>query len=151
MNPSTDPVPQQTPSSAEFVDELMRVCFDRVSAGAIDRYTDSPHVRIMYAAVAEAFPDATFIRMWCVADSIRVAVGGVARGAHRGPWRGVPATGRRVETLATLMFEVSDGRVVDLMVVTDSLAIAEQLRVSEPLGPKACQLGAAGLVAPPAG
>jgi hypothetical protein len=49
------------------------------------------------------------------------------------------------------MFEVSDGRVVDLMVVTDSLAIAEQLRVSEPLGPKACQLGAAGLVAPPAG
>jgi predicted ester cyclase len=151
MNPFTVTRPQDPCSAARFVGGLMQDCFDPVSVGAIDRYTDSPRVRMMYAALVEAFPDATFARLWCVADDSRVAVGGLARGTHLGRWRGVPATGRRVETLATLMFEVSDARVVDLMVVTDSLAIAEQIRITAPVGPKACQLGVVGVVSPTAG
>lgn len=133
-------------TGAELIDRLLADCFQPVSPRSIDRYSDSPRVRGIYAAVVEAFPDATFTPLWSVADRDRVAVGGVTRAIHGGTWRNVPATGRSIEVLATVMFETSDGGVVDLMVVTDSLAIAEQLGVVEPLGSKACELLPGGTV-----
>lgn len=139
MNNSSK-APAGTANPAELVDRLLADCFQPVSPRSIDRYSDSPRVRGIYAAVAEAFPDATFTPLWSVAGQDRVVVGGITRATHRGTWRDVAATGRTIEVLATVMFETSDGGVVDLMVVTDSLAIAEQLGVVQPLGPKACEL-----------
>jgi len=133
-------------TSVKMIDRLLADCFQPVSPRSIDRYSDSPRVRGLYAAFVEAFPDATFTPLWSVADGDRVAVGGVTRAIHGGTWRDVPATGRSIEVLSTVMFETSDGGVVDLMVVTDSLAIAEQLGAVEPLGSKACELLPAGTV-----
>lgn len=134
---STRPIPA---TGSELIDRLLAECFQPVSPRSIDRYSDSPRVRGIYAAVTEAFPDATFSPLWSVAEQDRVAVGGITRATHGGTWRDLPATGRQIEVLATVMFETSDGGIVDLMVVTDSLAIAEQLGVVQPLGPKACEL-----------
>ena len=104
---------------------------------AIDRFTDSPRVRGIYAAIVEAFPDATFAPLWRVIEGDRVAIGGITRATHLGLWRDVPATGRPIEVLGTVMLELSDGAIVDLMVVSDSLAIAEQLGgVVGGLGPR---------------
>lgn len=131
--------PTSSPSSIDLIRKVLVDCFDPVSPHAIDRYSDSPRVRGIYAAVVEAFPDAAFTPLWTVAEEDRVVVGGVTRATHDGTWRDLPATGRSIEVLATVMFETSDGAVVDLMVVTDSLAIAEQIGLVEPLGPKACE------------
>jgi predicted ester cyclase len=137
MNNSSDTRPALS-TGADLIDRLLADCFQPVSPRSIDRYSDSPRVRNLYAADVEAFPDATFSPLWSVADNDRVAVGGITRATHGGTWREVPATGRRIEVLATVMFETSAGGVVDLMVVTDSLAIAEQVGAVQPLGPKAC-------------
>ena len=47
---------QQSPVShaSTMVGQLVHECFAPVSPGAIDRYTDSPRVRGMYAAIVEA-------------------------------------------------------------------------------------------------
>jgi predicted ester cyclase len=121
-----------------MIDRILSECFSPVSPHAIDRYSDSPRVRGIYAAVVESFPDATFTPQWSVADDRRVALGGLVAATHRGEWRGVSPTGRRIDVLATVMLELADNGVVDLMVVTDSLALAEQVGAVEELGPKAC-------------
>jgi len=128
-----------TTSAQALTAELVHECFESATPHAIDRFSDSPKVRAMYAATVGAFPDATFRTLWQVLDDDRLVLGGVVTATHRGPWRDVPATGRRIEVLVTIMVEHSDGRVVDMMVVTDTLALAEQLGVVEPLGPKACE------------
>lgn len=126
--------------AAGFVGRVLHDCFDQVSPGAIDRYTSDGRLRAMYASVVEAFPDARLSRLWHVVEEGRAVVGGIVTGTHLGTWRDVPATGRTIEVLSTVMVDVADDELVDLMVVTDSLALAEQLGLVEPFAPKACQL-----------
>lgn len=127
-----------TTTTSALVSSILTDCFAPATPHSIDRYTDSPRVRGIYAAVIESFPDASFTPLWSVADDRRVAIGGLTRATHLGTWRDVPATGRAIEVLTTMMLELSGGGIVDLMVVTDSLAIAEQIGAVDPLGPKSC-------------
>lgn len=140
MDELRHPGPTTPSGMADLVDELVRDCLDPVSPGAMDRLTAVPRIRAMYAAIVEAFPDARFSTLWRVVEGRRAALGGVVSGTHLGTWRDVAATARRIELLTTVMVEVADGAVVDLMVVTDSLALAEQIGLLEPVGPKACEL-----------
>lgn len=142
MNALMHPRPATRSDVADLVDELVRDCLDTVSPGSMDRYTEDPRVRAMYASIVEAFPDARFSSLWRVVEGRRAALGGVVTGTHLGPWRDVPATGRRIEVLATVMVEVAEDTVADLMIVTDTLAMAEQLGLLDPLGPKACEVPA---------
>jgi predicted ester cyclase len=127
-------------TAVSLVGRMMRNCFDQVSPGAIDQYTTDGRIRAMYASVVQAFPDARLSRLWYVVEASRAVVGGVVTGTHLGTWRDVPATGRRFEVLSTVMVEVAEEEVVDLMVVTDSLGLAEQLGLVEPFAPKACEM-----------
>lgn len=142
MNALMHPRPPTRRAVAEVVDELVRDCFDPVSPGSMDRYTVDQRIRAMYGSIVEAFPDARFSSLWRVVEGRRAALGGLVAGTHLGPWRDVTATGRHIEVLATLMVEVVDGTVADLMIVTDTLAMAEQLGLLDPLGQKACEVPA---------
>jgi steroid delta-isomerase-like uncharacterized protein len=121
-------------------ERLVQACFDPVRPAEFDRFTADERARFIFAAFGEAFPDARLRVDSMTADERRVVVGGSMEGTHLGPWRGVAASGRRVDVMvvATLTFE--DGRITGISVVTDSLALAEQIGVVEPLAPKACQL-----------
>ncbi len=50
-----------------------------------------------------------------------------ARGMHRGPFQGVPPTGRGWTASCTALFRVEDGRIRDFWLTWDSLAILEQV------------------------
>ena len=125
--------------TAHVADDFLATCLTPVSPGAIDRLSTDPKVRAMYAAAAEAIPDARFTPLWRTVDGTRAVFGGIVRGTHGGTFRDVPATGRPIEVLAVMMIECVGGAIVDLMVLTDSLAMAEQIGVLTPLGPKACE------------
>ncbi|MEU7239983.1 ester cyclase [Streptomyces sparsogenes] len=59
------------------------------------------------------------------------------RGTHRGPWLGVPATGRAVEFSQTLIFRVEDGpggRIAEIWYETDALGTLITLGAAPPLG-----------------
>ena len=133
-----------TPTTTELADRVCRECFAPVSPGAMDPLTDSPTALAMYEAFVEAFPDARFTPEWRVVEGDRAAMGGVMTGTHLGPWLDVPPSGRHVEFLAISLLQFRDGKLVDLMVVQDSLAVAVQIGAAAPLGPKACEV-----VAPP--
>jgi predicted ester cyclase len=126
-------------TAARLADEFVVHCLSPVSPGAVDRFSADPKVRAIYAAAAAAFPDACFSPRWRVVEGNRAVFGGVVRGTHGGTFRGIPATGRSVEMLAVVMIECCQGAVVDLMVLPDTLAMAEQIGLLHPLGPKACE------------
>lgn len=123
--------------TARLADDFLS-CLNPVSPRAVDRLTDVPKVRAMYAAALEAIPDARFTPDWTVVDGTRAVVGGTVRGRHLGEFRGVAATGRVLEVLAVLMIEREGDSIADLMILPDSLAMAEQIGLLPPLGPKAC-------------
>jgi predicted ester cyclase len=133
-----------TAATAELVARFLATCLDPADPNAIDDFTTSPKIRAMHAGLCAAFPDARLVPAWRVVEGNRAAVGGTIRGTHLGEWRGVPATGRAVEAMSIAMLEWVEDELVDLSVVPDTLAIAEQLGLVPTLGPKSCQLGAVG-------
>lgn len=118
---------------------FLATCLQPVFPGAIDRLSTDPKVRAVYAAAVEAIPDAHFTPHWRTVEGRRAVFGGTVHGTHRGTFRDIPATGRPIEILTVVMIECEAGAITDLMVVTDSLAMAEQIGLLPPLGPKACE------------
>lgn len=127
-------------ANAALARRIVRDCFDPVRPDAMARLCSDERGVFLFAAFGSAFPDARFIVDWVTADDKRVAIGGGIEATHAGPWRGVAATGRRISVAVVVSLRVLDGRIVETSVVTDSLAVAEQVGAVEPFAPKACQV-----------
>lgn len=74
---------------------------------------DRQHALAAFREIAAAFPDARHEVLAMVAENDIVVARVSASGTHRGPFRGVPATGRVVTMVTTVMYRVRDGRIVD--------------------------------------
>jgi steroid delta-isomerase-like uncharacterized protein len=93
-----------------------------------DRRTGVDEVRAYYAELLGALPDLEIDlrRRHAGADSVIVEV--VIRGTHRGPWRGLPATGRRVEFPLCGIFTFDSGdRLAGERIYYDRAAVLGQL------------------------
>ena len=84
------------------------------------------------AATRAAFPDVEVTFDCMVAEGDLVAYQCTWRGTHRGAWRGIAPTGRRVEWRATCFRRVVDGKVVEAWGTYDWLAVLEQLGAVPP-------------------
>lgn len=73
------------------------------------------------------FPDLQWRRIVVVAEGDRLAAHLRARGTHRGPFRGVPATGRHVSIAAFAVHRVAAGRLVETAGTDDGAALLAQL------------------------
>jgi len=85
---------------------------------------DEPIDRDGFAAMVTAwftkFPDFTAtVDDLFSADDGRVVTRVTYRGTHRGPWAGLPATGRSFSALGLDVFTVRDGRIVEHWHSTD--------------------------------
>jgi len=93
-----------------------------------DRRTGVDGVRSYYAELLDALPDLKIDtkRLHAAADGVIVEV--VIRGTHRGPWRGLPATGRRVEfPLCGIFTFDADDRLAGERIYYDRAAVLGQL------------------------
>jgi ketosteroid isomerase-like protein len=126
-------------ANLDLANELLTRCFDPVRPDEFARFCADERGRVMFAAFANAFPDASFAVEWVVADDRRVVFGGRTRATHQGTWRGVAATGRAIDAASVASLAIEDGRVVSVSVVSDSLTIAEQLGAVEQFEPPACR------------
>jgi ketosteroid isomerase-like protein len=86
-------------------------------------------------AVAEAFPDAEFVRDHFVEDDTGwIAYRLRVRATNTGPWQGRSPTGRSIDIAGASHVRVQDGKVVELRYVTDRLAMMRQLGFLPPPG-----------------
>ena len=77
-----------------------------------------------------AFPDFQFgVEAMHYADAV-VVVEGTFRGTHLGPWRGLPATGRRLELLMAVIFQFEGADMICERVFFDFMTMLAQLGVA---------------------
>jgi len=78
-----------------------------------------------------AFPDFVFTPTRVSGGADAVLVEGRFVGTHQGTWRGLPATGKRVDFAMALVFEFDDDRMVNERVYFDLSSPLQQLGVAE--------------------
>lgn len=76
-----------------------------------------------------SFPDFNCTVEDQVADGDKVATQLTMRGTHLGPYRGMPATGKKVEIAGVSIGKFSDGKAVEGWLVSDSLTLMQQLGI----------------------
>jgi len=78
-----------------------------------------------------AFPDIRAKVTHAVAEGEMVVGRFEVTGTHRGPFLGMPATGRKVHYEEIAIVRLADGKIAEHWSVADALAILQQLQTSE--------------------
>ena len=78
-------------------------------------------------AVREAFPDWHLTIDDLIATDEQVVVRWTGRGTHRGPYRGVAATGRAVANRGITIWRLAGGKLVERWAAADTLGLLQQL------------------------
>ena len=86
--------------------------------------------RTLYEGFLEAIPDARAEVLDIVAESDRVVLHDRFGGTHRGDFFGHPGTGDHIEWMAIHIYTIRDGKILEDAIMTDALAILQQLGVA---------------------
>jgi steroid delta-isomerase-like uncharacterized protein len=76
---------------------------------------------------AAAFPDGKHDIQDVVAEGDRVVLRGLWRGTHKGPFQGIPASGRAVTIDMIIVDRIVDGRIVEHFAQFDAMALMQQI------------------------
>ena len=100
--------------------------------------TDGPEVgpgarRKLYEMFLQAIPDARGEVLDVIAEGDKVVLVDRFGGTHHGEFLGCPGTGDRIEWMAIHIYTIRDGKVLEDAVMTDALAIAQQLGLAPSL------------------
>jgi predicted ester cyclase len=83
--------------------------------------------RKLYETFYQAIPDARAEVLDVVAEGDKVVLVDRFGGTHRGEFFGQPGTGDHIEWMAIHIYTIRDGKILEDAVMTDSLAIVQQL------------------------
>lgn len=84
-----------------------------------------------FATLEEAFPQMEFRIESMVAEGDQVAVRFAIDAVHRGPFLGIPATGRRVSFTGMVIYRLEQGLIAETWLYPDNLALLTQLGAME--------------------
>jgi steroid delta-isomerase-like uncharacterized protein len=86
-----------------------------------------------YAALTDrlrvAFPDMQFTLLDLIACGDRVVVRWTMDATHGGPLVGIPATGKRVEQRANVIYRLEDGQIAEIWAQMDQVGMLRQLGI----------------------
>ena len=97
-----------------------------------DDFTNRFELGEFIRGVREAFPDFRVRTDFEVAEGDMVTVGFTATGTHERPFRGLPATGRRVQFSGTWTHRFEDGKIAEGWAAWNDAEIARQLGADFP-------------------
>jgi steroid delta-isomerase-like uncharacterized protein len=86
-------------------------------------------VKQFYIQLREAFPDIHFTIDAQIAEADKVVTQWTAKGTHKGVFRGIPPTGRKISMTSVDIDRFVDGKVVECWANMDELGLLRQLGV----------------------
>jgi predicted ester cyclase len=89
--------------------------------------------RKLYETFYQSIPDARAEVLDILAEGDKVVLFDRFGGTHRGEFFGRPGTGDRIEWMAIHIYTIRDGKILEDAVMTDSLAILQQLGLAPSL------------------
>jgi len=87
------------------------------------------NIKQFYTHLRNAFPDIHFTIIDQVAEDDKVVTHWSASGTHRGEFKGIPATGKKVTFTAMDIDKVTNGKFVECWTNMDELGLMQQLGV----------------------
>jgi len=87
------------------------------------------------ARFVTGFPDLRFTVEDMVAENDKVAVSWTISGTHKGEFRGISPTGKKVSVEGITINHIADGKIMDSYVSPDYLGLLQQLGVAPAFGP----------------
>jgi steroid delta-isomerase-like uncharacterized protein len=109
-----------------------RNAHDLEGAAACWAAAERAELRRAFAAITAAFPDVRITPEELIGEGNKVVVRWTLRGTHRGPFRGLPPTGRPVVWPGVDVYTVVAGQITELVRAADTLALLEQLGAAPP-------------------
>ena len=107
-----------------------------ISAFAPDEPEVGPGARRkLYEMFYQAIPDARAEVLDVVAEGDKVVLVDRFGGTHRGEFFGSPGTGNHIEWTAIHIYTIRDGKILEDAVMTDSLAIMQQIGLARKAWP----------------
>jgi steroid delta-isomerase-like uncharacterized protein len=85
--------------------------------------------KLAHQAFVSAFPDVQSETLDLFGEGDRVLERYVSRGAHRGPFMGIPATGRKIEVGSMAVYRIANGKIVEHWGENDATTLMQQLGV----------------------
>ena len=82
-----------------------------------------------YAAAFQAFPDLKAIVNQMIAEEDKVALHKTVMGTHRGEFRGIPATGKKVKYQSIYIFRIENNKISEYWGLQDELKLKQQLGI----------------------
>lgn len=125
-------VPSELPGQPRVVVErYVAEVLNAGVAGALEWLVTDPSLRQRVVAMRSAFPDLEVSTEVLLTEGDLVAGHFTGGGTHRGPFNGIPPTGRRWDARCTAIYRVAAGQIVEAWVNWDHLALMEQLGAIE--------------------
>ena len=87
-------------------------------------------LRVSFNSFTAAFPDVQIIIQEMIGEGDKVAILWTFLGTHRGPFQGIPATGKTVEWDGIDLYTIRDGKITSLVRQADSRHLFQQLGVA---------------------
>ncbi|MGH2558491.1 MAG: ester cyclase [Thermomicrobiales bacterium] len=103
------------------------VSTDHVSHLPLGDHYGPEGVRIDICGFRSAFPDLNLTIESMVGEADYVVYRFVARGTHKGPFMGVPPSGRRIEIDGISMDRLRDGQTIERWLQYDTVALLQQI------------------------
>jgi steroid delta-isomerase-like uncharacterized protein len=119
----------------ELVDELMSPSHAMHDNHLPDSGVGPEAYKRNVARYVTGFPDLRFTVEDMVAENDKVAVGWTISGTHKGEFRGISPTGRKVFVEGITINQIAGGKIMDSYVSWDALGLMQQLGVAPAFGP----------------
>ncbi len=119
----------------ELVDELMSPSHAMHDNHLPDSGIGPEAYKRNVARFVAGFPDLRFTVEDMLVENDKVAVGWTISGTHKGEFRGISPTGRKVSVEGITINHIADGKIMDSYVSWDALGLLQQLGAAPALGP----------------
>ena len=112
--------------------EFVRKYFEALSGKPkppelVDQYVAEQPLKDHIAMNEAAFPGYTLSVELMIAEDDLVSVIGRASGTHKGPFMGMPPTGKSWDVPLHITYRVKDGKIIEHWLVLDTAAFMQQL------------------------
>jgi predicted ester cyclase len=123
----------QAPESKQLVVRYLEALSGRSKpAELVAKFVSDPALAAHIRDAEEAFPEYEIVAEEMIAERDLVALRGVFRGVQRGPFAGIPPTGRAVSAPLMIMYRVDEERIVQHWMQFDAASIVAQLQQGPP-------------------
>jgi predicted ester cyclase len=118
--------------STEENKQFIRRYFDAINGkpkppAVLDLYMADDDLKAHIQTAEEAFPLYRLDAEEILAEGDLVSVRGWVRGVHRGPFMGVPPTGKTVEFSIFITYRIAVGKIVEHWMLTDNITVMQQI------------------------